>query len=161
MFNNSLLYELNNYYLKTSICGKKIGAIAYADDIALMSRSEIGIQALINIAYKHSRKWRYEFNASKCSMLIFSNKKSECASLNLSKEKIPLQLGEKHLGTYLSNSSDATIKFWRSRVQSCKSLCYCLQGLGSYRVPVNPVLVVKYTIKHVYRNYVMESRYVN
>ena len=71
VFNNGLIKELNDNFFNPTFCKIRIGAIAYADDIALVSRSIYGIQSLVSRAHNHSKKWRYDFNASKGALLMF------------------------------------------------------------------------------------------
>ena len=143
IFNNGLLCELNDSIFAPSFCNVPIGALAYADDIALLSRSLLGIQSLANIAYKHARKWRYEFNAKKCVLLLFGNKPTIPTNVYMGNELIPAVKGEKHLGVYLSESNKDITNYWEKRVDSCKAIVYTTQGLGNHIIPVNPIISSK------------------
>ena len=46
---------------------------------------------------------------------------------------------DQHLGTLLSSIVKCENDYIQQRVNSCKSICYATQALGSYRVPVSPV----------------------
>ena len=128
-------------FFNPTFCKIRIGAIAYADDIALVSRSIYGIQSLVARAHNHSKKWRYDFNASKCALLMFPKNVKENVNVYLGNEIIPIVNGEKHLGVYLSESTPDINKVWdKIHIKSCESICYTTQGLSSHRIPVNPLI---------------------
>ena len=68
---NELLNEINSNVVSAKCVGICAGAITYADDITLLANSQQGLQARVSIASKYSKKWRFTFNASKCSVLLF------------------------------------------------------------------------------------------
>ncbi len=41
-----------NYYLGVKIGNKKVSILLYADDIALLSDTDNGLQAMLNVVYK-------------------------------------------------------------------------------------------------------------
>ena len=51
------------------------GSPMYADDLALVADSADNLQALLNVVYAYSRKWRYQLNADKSVVLVIG----ECA----------------------------------------------------------------------------------
>ena len=40
-----------------------------------LSDSEQGLQALIDVVYAYSKKWRFEANVAKCAVVVFRNEK--------------------------------------------------------------------------------------
>ena len=47
----------------------------FADDFVGLSDSEQGLQALIDVVYAYSKKWRFEANVAKCAVVVFRNEK--------------------------------------------------------------------------------------
>ncbi len=41
--------------------------------MSFISLSRMGLQNMVTIAYKYSRKWKFRFNPSKCIVLTFGN----------------------------------------------------------------------------------------
>ena len=63
--NNDLLKELCQSDVSIGIVDLKTGSPAFADDIAIAALYKYTMNILLNIAYGHSCKWRYDYNASK------------------------------------------------------------------------------------------------
>ena len=55
----------------------------YADDLVLMSRSESGLQTLLNRLGEYCRKWRMEVNIEKTKAMKFSENGHKCKSVFL------------------------------------------------------------------------------
>ncbi len=51
----------------------EIASPSFADDMSLISFSRKGLQNMVTIAYKYSRKWQFRFNPPKCMVLTFGN----------------------------------------------------------------------------------------
>jgi len=47
-----------------------------ADDMILMVYSSCALQRMIDICYQYSCKWRFEYNASKCAVIVFTKQRS-------------------------------------------------------------------------------------
>ena len=56
-----------------------------ADDMMLVALPSTGINAMLDIGNSYSKKWRYEYNASKCSVVVFNelaqHKETRCFKL--------------------------------------------------------------------------------
>ena len=50
---------------------RKVGCLMFADDIVLIADSRENLQALLDLTWEFSRKWRFEFNFDKSAVLIF------------------------------------------------------------------------------------------
>ena len=46
-----------------------------ADDMVLLALSAVGLLCLLCICYAYSCKWRYEYSASKCSVIVYNENK--------------------------------------------------------------------------------------
>ena len=68
------------------------------DGMVLITNSEEGLRRELDIASCYSRKWRFSFNPSKCSVVVFE--KDKCVRINLrwGKELIKAVDGEMHFG---------------------------------------------------------------
>ena len=66
--------------LRRTRCGIHVGAgapvcsISYADDIVLMASSRRKLQALLDAAHQNSRRNRYDFEPSKCEVVVFGGR---------------------------------------------------------------------------------------
>ena len=82
-----------------------INCLMYADDLVLMSRSESGLQILLNRLGEYCRKWRMEVNIEKTKAMKFSGNGHKCKSVFLYNGK-PLEnvAKYKYLGIEFSSS---------------------------------------------------------
>ena len=68
-FINSLLVSLKESNACCAIDNVKSSPVGYADDVAAASTSKNKMDRVLKIADEHSKKWRYDFNASKSAIL--------------------------------------------------------------------------------------------
>jgi hypothetical protein len=66
-----------------SLSGRRIPALLYADDLALVSTSAKGLQAQLDVLQAYATKWRLTVNIGKTKAVIFSARKSQVDSLPL------------------------------------------------------------------------------
>ncbi len=94
--NNDLLESLQHI-------GSGIGQIftscpTYADDISLISLYKPVMQQMLQIAYVHSCKWRYQFHPQKSSLVVIGKDTSPNYQLHLGGHMIDSVRYAKHLG---------------------------------------------------------------
>ena len=77
-----------------------INCLMYADDLILISRSESGLQALLNTLGNYCRKWRMEVNIEKPKVMKFSGNGHKCKTIFLYNDK-PVESVSKY--KYLRN----------------------------------------------------------
>ena len=53
-------------------------ALAYADDIVLLSETQEGLQRALDITEKYCKKWRLSINHSKTKSMVFSRGNQKC-----------------------------------------------------------------------------------
>ena len=100
----------------------------YADDLVLMSRSESGLQILLNRLGEYCRKWRMEVNIEKTKAMKFSGNGHKCKSVFLYNGK-PLEniAKYKYLGIEFSSSGS-----WSSAIANIsnggKKALFLLKG---------------------------------
>ena len=87
-----------------------------------------------------SCKWQFDFNPKKCAYLVHGNDTDKKNDVFIGPHKLALSCKEPHLGVVLSSQDKYEQEFLRDRISKCKMMCYCIQSLGSYRVPVNPIV---------------------
>jgi hypothetical protein len=54
------------------VYNNNISAPTVADDMTLVSLSISGLNTMLDICHRYSKKWRYEYNASKCGIISFN-----------------------------------------------------------------------------------------
>ena len=54
-----------------SLPSLELNGLLFADDFVGLSNSEQGLQALIDVVYAYSKKWRFEANVAKCAVVVF------------------------------------------------------------------------------------------
>jgi len=78
----------------------KLTSPTVADNMMLVALPSTGINAMLDICNSYSKKWRYEYNASKCSGVVFneSAKKKETRCFKLGDNTINETRDYTHLG---------------------------------------------------------------
>ena len=75
VFINSLLEQLVYSQLGFQIEGLHLCAPSFADDMTLLSLSITSLKTMIDICYKYSCLWRYQYNSNKCAVVTFNESK--------------------------------------------------------------------------------------
>ena len=136
---NDLLKELKNCSAGTAIGPIITTCPAFADDLTIIAPSRTGLQKLINRVYKHSQKWRYEYNATKCAAVVFHKGRSQ--------PELPFQIGNacinvvvahEHVGTCMSPSKWAVMEYVEKRIEACNKPGYTIMSIGSRNAPMTP-----------------------
>ncbi len=86
VFMNDLLEELVKSGLGFQVNKKTIPGLAYCDDIVLTANTKEELYKLLTICEKHSKTWKYEFNADKCKVMAFND--PENISINYNEQTI-------------------------------------------------------------------------
>ena len=73
VFINDLLIKMREN--ECGVCIKNINLTdpTHADDISILALYKINLNALLDIAYSYSLKWRYHFNMSKTVYMVSGN----------------------------------------------------------------------------------------
>lgn len=77
LYINGLIQELENSKLGFCIYNFNICSPTVADDMILFSMSKYGLDQMLQICYEYSLKWRFEYNAKKCSVVVYNETKHE------------------------------------------------------------------------------------
>ncbi len=70
---DDLLKDIQNSNNGVKVYDTEIASPSFADDMSLISLSRTGLQKMVTIAYKYSRKWKFRFNPPKWIVLTFGN----------------------------------------------------------------------------------------
>ena len=142
VFMNDLIEQLIETKLGADIDGIPITCPSFADDMALVTTSTAKMQCLLDIAYQHSRTWRYKYNAAKSEVLCFYKKKANVCFM-LGKEIIPIRDKCKHLGTVMTNKPKHVREFFSEKVYKGKQILMAVHGLGNRQQPVHTSVMAK------------------
>ena len=69
MFINSLVLDLESSGWCCMVGTIQTSPVSYADDLATACKAKY-VAAVMQIAYNHSCRWRYKFNARKSAVLV-------------------------------------------------------------------------------------------
>jgi len=75
MFINKLFYILSISGLGVCINNCYTSCPTVADDMILMAFSRKALKIMIYICYNYSCKWRFEYNSSKCAVIVFNKQR--------------------------------------------------------------------------------------
>ena len=129
---NGLLCELEKCNYGLNLGNIHLPCITSADDMVLLNLSKQGLDRMLDICHAYSRKWLFEYNSKKCSVIVFNESKREFAMTKrkwfIGSEQIDESEGYTHLGVfcdkYLSNSGcikEAVLKLRGSFMKLFKS----------------------------------------
>ena len=136
IFINDLLDELQSFYPCIKICNKVINCFAFADDITIMASCKVDLQEMIDISYRYSCKWRFQFNPTKCIVLTIGRKQS--ISVKMGPHRLNTSQCESLLGVSLATNKADEHQYINNRVTKCKSMVYATISLGSKKCPLSP-----------------------
>jgi hypothetical protein len=54
-----------------------IAVLLFADDIVLIAKDQKELQALLDVVFEYSCKWRFQFNIKKSKTMVFSGKRQD------------------------------------------------------------------------------------
>ena len=72
---NGLIKELEDSGYGMCIYDQNICSLTVADDMVLVSLSKSSMDAMLNICWEYPRKCRYFYNADKCKIVVFNEKR--------------------------------------------------------------------------------------
>ena len=72
---DGLINELLHCSSGFKMCSKSLCAPTVADDMLLMSLSKVGLDVLMEICFRYSCKWRYQYGPPKSSVIVFGETK--------------------------------------------------------------------------------------
>ena len=136
-FINGLLREILESGLGAEVLNISAGAIGYADDLAIVTIDRTAMQALIDIAYEYSCKWRFEFSPSKCAIMMYGKNVANC-NFHLGQSKLKTVSEYTHVGITLRSKGKISLAEINKRIQACKRSFYALVGTSLYKTSLSP-----------------------
>ena len=105
--------------------------------------SQANIQREIDKVYSYSQKWRFEFNSSKSTVIVFG--KDTCPDMNIKLGGKPIneKHGDTHMGVLLSGNSDMEETFIKERTKKAMRSYFAAESIGSRAIPASPVVLSK------------------
>ena len=142
LYINELLQMLKSCGYGFQINDINVGCPTFADDISIGTITKYGLNHMLNIANRYKIKWRYDFSLEKCLYMVWGEDKMP---------HIPVQFGDnvlrkvdscKHMGVTLSshNTKKGIIS---ERIGKARQSLFAARGIGSYSVPVTPMVLSK------------------
>ena len=149
-----MMYMFFNNDLLNSLCAAGVGARlsytnnvvvcpAYADDVSMLTLYKPHMQQLLNIAYRHSCLWHYEFNPNKSHTIIFGKDNCPGRNLYLGDQRLSIVSCESHLGVPLCPDAAGITRAVESRVNIGRRNAYAAVSIGSNMYPLPPIVSSK------------------
>ena len=141
-FVNSLLVELSNSNLCIQIDNIKCTPVGYADDMSAATNCKYKLDKALDIINSHGNKWRYEYNASKCAILVHGEGKnawlrnSKFRSFRLGSENVKEKEVYEHVGV-ISTIPCSDISPIDNRLSKGRKTLNAATGLGIKRNGLN------------------------
>ena len=145
---NSLLNELTNHCYAVSINQLSLPSPSSADDIALLALYPTFLTSLMDMCYKYSTKWRYEFNHTKSGVVthgetkpVHFEEKKECewifgdGTVDELYEYKNLGVLKNSIGSFFSNVED--------NIDKTRKKAGMIFSSNSDRLKVNPSIYIK------------------
>ena len=148
LYIDELLDNLDNLGTGTTLDDINCGSPCHADDLTLLSIFKYGLDSMLSSTFSYSRKWRYEFNFDKCSIMVFGESPHQWAQV---KEFRTWMLGPKpiaevtsttHLGFTINKYMKAT-NIVISAAQKLKGSMMSILGPGIQPNSFNPICCLK------------------
>ena len=77
IFIDGLARVVNQVKVRSVLTGTKFNIALFADDVALLAKSEEDLQKLLNAVRDYSQKWRFKWNFSKSKVMHFGTRKNK------------------------------------------------------------------------------------
>ena len=124
IYNNDLLEELLDVACPLKINNHILTCPAFADDVAIVSKSSASLQHKVDIAKCHSRKWRYNLSIPKIRIVAFNPiTKGQPCKITLDNQLLQCVDGHIHVGVPLCASVAAERIFCDERVRQHRTFC--------------------------------------
>ena len=153
VYDNDLIWELEESKMGMYVHGIYCGSPAVADDKLVLSLSKQGMDRMIKICYNHSGIWRYELQPPKCVVIVFNESPLDyritTRTWALGNAYIEENILYKHLGVVLNKygTVDDNVKEAASKL---KGTFLSLINSGVHEGGLNPI-----TSKSIYKAVVL------
>jgi len=143
-----LLAELNDTDAGVSCCDAVISVLAFADDLALLSKDHTGMTRQLHRLKTHSVEWRYSVNVAKCASLLFSSPSrrlsaAPSATVLFDGQPLPLDQNYPYLGVPASVFRGSATHFAKEKADAARAKLPVLSGyVGARFNGLRPSLAV-------------------
>ena len=117
-FINALMKEVHESNLGSHVLSLNTSCIGYADDLAFTALSRQCMQRMINIAFNYSCRWRFNFSAPKCAVMIYG-KALLPEPMKLGTSSIKCSDMYTHVGVPLVSKGSIPQSNIQSKIDSC------------------------------------------
>jgi len=94
------------------------------------------LQYLIDKCVSYGNRWHFEFSQLKSVILIYGKDMHKNQSITMKNKILQPKSQEPHLGNVLAIDDNNENQFVESRIVKCQRICFGIQSLGSYLVPI-------------------------
>ena len=154
LFIDNLLHELEHSNFGIRVSDINCGNPAFADDLALMATSPLYLQNLLNICFRYSEDWKFQFSGAKTDIVLFKKGRPMTEHpfiWKLGSDVIRITKAKTHLGIVLNSNLTNGDAVSNACDKGRKSF-YGLFGINSYAIDMNPLTYV-----NLYRKIVIPS----
>ncbi len=137
LFLAGVVREWRRAGLGVRIGKRRVAGLLFADDIVLVASSMAELQRGLAMMDDHARRWRYQFNQSKCAVVTMMARKPTGVRCQLQGQPLPETLSYKYLG--ITMETGHTWKKWSDErllkaKQSAVQLYHCGARSGALAV---------------------------
>ena len=136
MYLNDLLCELKRSEYGVLVNYIDVTCPSFADDCCIIALHKKGLNHLLDIAYRHSAKWRYEFNMEKTVVMVWGNDDCPDIPVTLGDNVLKIVPSHKHLGVDLASKNNVLNEIYNRKIGEAQKIFYTARGLGSHYNPV-------------------------
>ncbi len=136
LYNNDLLKQFIQSGICIGIVDLRTGALAFADDVALLALYKLCMNVLLSMARRHSILWRYDYNPGKFQGLCFGKDKAVSQPIKMGDQEIVLKAGTNHMGVPLFSTSTEMKEQIIQRCERVKREVRVMMSMGSARLPL-------------------------
>ena len=143
-FINSLITNLEESGLCSVIKPLTTSPVSYADDLATASTAKCNVDLIMQIAYKHSCKWRYRFNARKSAVLVYGESVSDrkrsqgFRQYKIGEDRVYERLEYDHVGVKACVDKSYTTRT-SEKIKKGRRSFFSVTGVGIKRSGINMV----------------------
>ena len=134
-FIDSLIRTLENSRICCTMGRMNTTPLGYADDMATATVSKLAMDKVFSIVHLHSRKWRYDFNAKKCAVVVHGESERENKvnsrhrSYKLGNEYVKETNTYEHLGLVTYNNFNYTQRT-KDKISKGRRALSAASGIG-------------------------------
>jgi hypothetical protein len=130
LFISGVVKDWEKAGIGVKIAGRRVAGLLFADDIVLVADSVAELHRALEIMDAHARRWRYQFNNSKCAVVAIMNRKLTGQQWQLQGQPIVEQAHYKYLGLCIESGHRWT-RWHDARITRAKQRMATLYWCGA------------------------------